>query len=216
MKPILCNTKVVQNIQAGIQTQDRRPIPKKVMADMRIAQHVGEVSDFYDSGYLQVNDESYIVDFAKYQVGDILYVRETWTHASMYWDGPPRDIPEDAYIWYRADSGDTPNWTDWRPNIHMPKWAARIFLKVTGVRVERIQDISHDDAIAEGVDTEGLCVCKPEDFQDFVRFCGNCGERAVDLAEEFKWNIWNPIYPGSWERNDWVFVYDFKKIKKPA
>jgi hypothetical protein len=100
------------------------------------------------------------------------------------------------------------------PSIHMPKWAARIFLKVTGVRVERIQDISEADAIAEGIDTDGLCICRPEDFLDQVRFCGNCMKRVIDLTDEFRSQIWHKIYPGSWERNDWVTVTDFEMCEK--
>ena len=75
--------------------------------------------------------------YAPYQPGDILYVRETWAESA------------DGYV-YRADNPDSDGW-GWRPSIHMPREAARIFLRVTDVRVERLRDITEEQAQAEGL-----------------------------------------------------------------
>ena len=95
----------------------------------------------------------------KWQAGERpwLYVRETWAGEASYDDVPPRDIPDDACcICYDADGA----WSDWdemthagrwRPSIHMPKWASRLSLRVTDMRRQRLQDISEEDAVAEGI-----------------------------------------------------------------
>ncbi len=80
------------------------------------------------------------------------------------------------------------------PSIHMPKWAARIFLEVTGVRYERVQNISEEDAKAEGVTPENAEVnCPGGAYKN--GFCG----------------LWESLYPGTWDKNIWVFVTEFKQ-----
>ncbi len=98
----------------------------------------------------------------------------------------------------------------WKPSIHMPRWASRITLEVTGVRVERLQDISEEDAIAEGVE------CWEErgydDAQDFYRNYHTGGD--LFTAKASYRTLWESINgPGSWERNDWVWVIEFKRIE---
>lgn len=96
----------------------------------------------------------------------------------------------------------------WRPSIHMPKEAARLFIQVTGVRVERLQDISDDGAKAEGANYRNG---KPVGFEE------KCRRSAIDRFTE----IWNstiksadlPIY--SWDANPWVWVIEFERISKP-
>lgn len=80
----------------------------------------------------------------------------------------------------------------WRPSIHMPRWASRITLEVTGVRVERLQDISEADALAEGVTFDPLMHTNPR---------------------EAYMHLWNAINgPGSWYANPWVWVVEFRKL----
>lgn len=79
----------------------------------------------------------------------------------------------------------------WRPSIHMPRWASRITLQITGVRVERLHDISEADAAAEGVHTDPACP-------------------AYDMYQA----LWEQINgPASWEENPWVWVVEFRRIK---
>lgn len=129
-----------------------------------------------------------------YQPGDILYVRETWKKA-----------PNGYYYyesWQRNDIADV---TKWKPSIHMPKEAARIWLKVTDVRVERLQEITDKDAEQEGAQPD-----YPFDY-------------AVDKwpnLEHFK-EIWNGTIKKSdidrygWDANPYVFVIEFERCEKP-
>jgi hypothetical protein len=203
MKPILCNTQVVQNILASRQTQDRRPIKFK--------KGLGEFVDKDDAWQWAVHNST----GPKYQVGDVLYVRETFCETTFIQCARTNNWDYEIIDGQRNDNGVLGNYAKcimyrthelscpvgkWKPNIHMPKKFARIFLKVTAVRVERIQDISIEDAMAEGVDDmEAMHTCAPASIAYIGVFSA----------------LWDSIYPGSWERNDWVFVYDFERCEKP-
>lgn len=123
------------------------------------------------------------------QPGDQLYVRETF-YAFLGWK-----------VLYRADDdGFLPD-DGWRPSIHMPRWASRITLEITSVRVERLQDISTEDCIAEGVSTT---------------LRGHDAE--VDMREQFR-KLWNSTIIGreieryGWNANPWVWVVEFKVVQ---
>ena len=127
-----------------------------------------------------------------------LYVRETWAAPHAYDHLPPRLIPQDARIHYAAteDRGGLL----WRPSIHMPRWASRITLEVTGVRVELLQDIDLADALAEGISDTGALI---------LDSAGN--EQGGPIAEYAV--LWEQINgPGSWDANPWVWVLDFKGL----
>lgn len=119
-------------------------------------------------------------------IGDLLYVRETWA------------LVNGCDYFYKA--GFKPNVVfqnvgelKWKPSIHMPKDAARIWLEITGVRVEALQNISSRDAVLEGM---------PENGQPFVG--------------QFK-NLWCKINGvGSWDQNPFVWIVEFKKVTKPC
>lgn len=127
-----------------------------------------------------------------YQPGDILYVRETWKRAlNGYY------YYED---WQRDDIADI---TKWKPSIHMPKEAARIWLRVTDVRVERLQEIN-----AEGIRNEGIS-----------SMAVHVGDMEIALKE---WkNLWNSTVKKSdincygWDANPWVWVIEFEMCEKP-
>jgi hypothetical protein len=124
--------------------------------------------------------------------GDQMWVRETWAH-------PVPGCEFQGGVSYRADHidprGDGPaHPMKWRPSIHMPRWASRITLEITGVRVERLNAISHDDAIAEGVS-------------------GGCGPGYSFACYEFK-QLWLSIHGhGSWDANPWVWVVEFRRVE---
>jgi hypothetical protein len=192
MKPILCNTQVAQNILVGRQTQDRRPIKPQPTVH-------GNGSWNWNYRAKGIQRYGLTVDYmkkelpacAKYQPGDILYVRETWT-TNFDRDCKPSEMDDNERIlYYASQSKGKQAICRWRPNIHMPEKFSRIFLKVTKVRVERIRSISYDDVIAEGCESGYRC----------------------STTKNFA-NLWESIYPGSWERNDWVFVYDFEKCER--
>ena len=97
-----------------------------------------------------------------------------------------------------------------RPSIFMPRWASRITLEITAVRVERLQDINEGDAFAEGVYDGTACRCAQP--LDFVRSCGNCGGRLVDAVDLYR-SLWESINgPKSWDLNPLVWVIEFKKV----
>ncbi len=138
------------------------------------------------------------------QPGDRLWVRETWDFLpdGVLANGKAATEPNQAVIRYWADTSlefrTVPhdfnpmiyNREKRRPSIHMPRWASRITLEITGVRVERLQDISEADAMAEGVYTDPACP-------------------ARDAFE----SLWEQINgPGSWDANPWVWVVEFKVV----
>ena len=103
-----------------------------------------------------------------------------------------------AFTVYRADhEGDTRG-AGWTPSIHMPRWASRILLEVTSVRVERLQDISEADAVAEGVD-----------------FAGHTDEIMHDYSPDERFSmLWESINgAGSWNENPWVWVVEFRRVE---
>ena len=137
--------------------------------------------------------------------GDLLYVRETWIKI-------PDPDPElgGFEIRYRAtDSVDSAWYGGWRPSIHMPKWAARTWLMVTGVRVERVQDISEDDVIAEGVRRVEEIDFDRDLYK--VHFESDAGKSSCPF-EAYAW-LWDSIYAKrglGWDANPWVFVTSYE------
>jgi hypothetical protein len=132
--------------------------------------------------------------------GDRLWVRETWQHSNH----PLGPYEPACDVFYRADYLDDPLGPDleksvdgirrqWRPSIHMPRSASRITLEVTGVRVERLQEISDEDACAEGGPLDATWPC------DWYR----------DL-----WNSLNAARGYGWSANPWVWVVEFKRIEQ--
>ena len=134
-----------------------------------------------------------------YQSGDILYVRETWKRAlNGYY------YYED---WQRDDIADI---TKWKPSIHMPKEAARIWLKVTNVRVERLQEITVDGCHREGINIETSAVTDGETLN-----------RKHDFSLEKFETLWDSTVKKSdidrygWDANPWVWVIEFERCEKP-
>lgn len=119
---------------------------------------------------------------------------------------------ENERFYYRWEPGCSP--LKWKPSIFMPREAARIFLEVTDVRAERLQDISEEDAIAEGVEVIGNAIGTPQ-YRDYLNRNGDhsAGGWPV-ISFQSLWEYINGA--GSWETNPWVWVYSFKRIEKPA
>lgn len=196
MKPILFNAEMVRAILDGRKTGTRRVV--KPQPVQKICYHAATDKWFYCNG-MDVGSECK----PPYQPGDILYVRETFSKA--YGKGYYYAADYDEHDVLPADRGDvsvSKNMIKWRPSIHMPKEAARIFLRVTGVRVERLQDITGVESIAEGVEPEAL---------------SSVGE---DFAIGMFHDIWDStIKPDDlsrygWQANPWVWVIEFERISK--
>lgn len=134
-----------------------------------------------------------------YRPGDRLYVREHWRTVPGVDDLAPRDlVPYLLPIRYEADgtvTSETMGWGRFRQGMHMPKWASRITLIVTDVRVQRLREISADDALAEGVtDAESTKFTRVAQFKEL-------------------WDSINGDRPGcAWRHNPWVAAYTFRPI----
>ena len=235
-KPILLSAPMVQAITDGSKSQTRRVVKLK-------SHHTIEERDdgkpwpwMYDSD----RDADHWLPCPYGQPGDRLWVRETfsgpWCMEAQ--DGsaaaPPSKWGESSRIWYWADGDPTyGDWTRPRPSIHMPRWASRITLEVTGVRVERLQDISEADAKAEGCDR--LDDDEPgyihRDEPDW-KLCPRCGgtrlytafgsnggalpdtdcEECNTYVKRYR-RLWESINGvGSWDANPWVWVVEFRRI----
>lgn len=192
VKPILFNTEMVRSILDARKTVTRRVIKHDVDAIL---------NSTYRKEHPEVDDKQIIskICMPPYQPGDILYVRETWAQAAAH------------TFFYRADK--TIQNILWRPSIHMPKEAARIFLKVTNVRVERLQDVTAEQARAEGCD--GRCECPSSGTYGSL----SCVTRDFSI-EKFE-TVWNSTIKKSdidsygWDVNPWVWVIEFEVCDKP-
>lgn len=186
IKPILFNTKMVRAILEGRKSCTRRLVKFLSGENPRWTGYIKDELMLYNG------KNEPCIRKAPYQPGDILYARETWKKA-----------PNGYYYyedWQRNDIADV---TKWHPSIHMPKEAARIWLKVTNVRVEQLQEITID-----GIRNEGLS-----------SMAVHAGDMEIAM-EEWK-NLWNSTVKKSdinrygWDANPWVWVIEFEQCEKP-
>lgn len=230
-KPILFNTEMVRAILDGRKTQTRRvikPQPKMILSyafagsgcgkwgypDKNAYQYWGD--KYKRTAELAPDDEKRMWK-PPYHTDDILYVRETWCKNKNYDE-----------FYYRANRGrniNAPYGLKWRPSIHMPKEAARIFLKVTNVRVERLQDMSEYDAESEGYKgcprehtiyyTDGgadMCLNADSECPFGYWYCNH------SVPEGFGIDIWNTTIKKEerdlygWDANPWVWVIEFERV----
>ena len=221
--PILFNTDMVRAILDGRKTVTRRvikPQPKSKLCYTFAGSDCGTwgypsktAHESWGEEY-RLPDNITKEDFGKrwnppYHTDDVLYVRETW--APIY---PGKESNEVCGYIYKEDSleeydnrypdGEDYQWGGkWRPSIHMPKEAARIWLKVTDVRVERLQEIAID-----GIRNEGLS-----------SMAVHAGDMEIAM-EEWK-NLWNSTIKKSdldrygWDANPWVWIIEFERCEKP-
>ncbi|HDV9412925.1 TPA: hypothetical protein RKV49_002396 [Raoultella ornithinolytica] len=159
-------------------------------------------------------------------VGDRIWVRETFQGPLFDYeqmeafleDSSKFEKPE--FCQYAADGGHRPEYQDaddnlrygWRPSIHMPRWASRITLEITDVRVERLNAISEEDAEAEGINMEALA--DSQDRYDCIADHNMTGRPTATGA--FKY-LWESIYGAeNWQANPWVWVIEFKRVEGGA
>lgn len=207
-KPILFSTPMVQSIIENRKTKTRRIVPSKILdAYYDYDDWANSVGKPEGIGVFRTFEKEYFLDACKYRKGDLLWVKETclWVlrdHASDLLEGA-----KDSTQWVYKASIDS-DWMGyakekygykWKPSIFMPKDAARIWLEITNIEVERLQDISEKDAIAEGI----FCM-------DYIG-----DEPKYSPIESFK-TLWESINGAeSWDANPWVYVLEFKRIEKP-
>lgn len=193
-KPILFNTEMVRALLSGQKTETRRLVKPA---------HLKVLESQYHIEHPEVQKKTLIEKLCEppYKPGDILYVRETWAQVAK------------SIFWYRATPPENCENILWRPSIHMPKEAARIFLKVTDVRIERLQEIDEAGATLEGC-REGS---QPVGGGPF----GIEDDPGEWTAREHFADLWNStIMPADlnrygWAANPWVWVIEFERCEKP-
>lgn len=217
IKPILFNTEMVRAILDGRKTCTRRVVKDGIPDDA-----MWGYTAFTPKGYIScrgVYADGYGEGFYKlpYQPGDILYVRETWGH--------PISLNSNKQYVFRADkiaeSGFKNDSHIWHPSIHMPKKAARIWLKVTDVRVERLQEITETQTEEEGFLFTPPCLHRTgENYCDIDGPCGNkikyCDMSAGELFGKVLWDSTikkSDIDIYGWDANPWVWVIEFERCE---
>ena len=207
-RPILFSGPMVRAILDGRKTQTRR-----IVKDLIFDPEHDLPCMITEDGPLAFPERFYdgSIKCPHGAVGDYLWVREAWA--------PLVVGNENDYI-YRADHHKGLEKRDgdqkWKPSIHMPRIACRLMLQITGVRVERLNDISGDDAVSEGIEAEvadqTMCFRNYLDEQDWFVHWGD-GKDWRDAAKESYQSLWELINgPGSWAANPWVWVVEFRKI----
>lgn len=233
MKPILFNTEMVRAILDGRKTVTRRPI-KVRLKDNEFSWQI--ITNKHSGEFIRIETLDEWEDEVRWihspvSPGDILYVRETFARPygkGFFYAADYQDVDI-----VPADCGNvsvSKNLIKWRPSIHMPKEAARIFLRVTGVRVERLQDMSEDDVVAEGA--ESLIQC-PNEHPTYnadgsygemcwnTDCCRHCEYINKSCAELFGALVWDSIIKKEdidlygWDANPWVWVIEFERCEKP-
>jgi hypothetical protein len=239
-RPVLFNGTMVRAILSGAKTVTRRPVvpmagrqrqwltPALLTQSPRLTMcRLSEV-DGGDLGAQMEHPKGGPLGWVRSPLGapgDRLWVRETWCPGDYWTSGVVHDPPED--IRYAADNSaisyatgeplriDTSDWSDpkrWRPSIHMPRWASRLSLDVVSVGVERLHDITEDDARREGIG--------PLWLQDGEQGCWYTGDPSkgakmhARTARDAFARLWSEVYgPSAWDANPWVWRVEFTRVE---
>lgn len=216
---MIFNGEMVRALLSGRKTQTRRPVKfpvhdKNLGCELAGNELAGELSA---GNYL---------NSAFGKPGDRIWVRETFQGPLFNYEQMDKYLEDSSkfekpeFCQYAADGGHRPEYQDaddnlrhgWRPSIHMPRWASRILLEITNVRVERLNAISEEDAEAEGIDMEALY--DSQDCYDCIADHNMTGRPTVTGA--FKY-LWESIYgEEGWKSNPWVWVIEVKRVEGGA
>lgn len=216
--PMLFSTEMVQSILAGRKNQTRRVV--KPQPDDDVLWNDDKFPRSFDSklkgwnGTVNETGESKEFRCPYGQVGDVLWVREKFSFTEE-WD----DIGQKFNYFYAADYEDS--FLTYKPSIHMPKEACRLFLKIKDIRVERVNEISEADAISEGIKHDSQ-------FNNYECYlCGNpngfhigatnmCDDGFYSNPIDSFASLWSSINSqASWQIGVWVWVIEFERIDKP-
>jgi hypothetical protein len=223
-RPIIFNGPMVRAILSGTKTQTRRVVKLQPTGEWKIDTPpvLGRITSKHHlkerfGVFVRLDIETCfplasLIPCPYGHPGDRLWVRETWAAPHAYDHLPPRLIPQDARIHYAAS--EERGGLLWSSSIYMPRWASRITLEVIDVRVERLQDISEADAMAEGVrgypfrPDEGWPICTGYMVGD------DDGKTTLHPKPQDPYRLlWESINgPGSWDTDPWVWVIQFKRI----
>ncbi|CDH33775.1 hypothetical protein [Xenorhabdus bovienii] len=203
--PIIFNADMVRAILDGKKTQTRRIFKQAVGSSLSVDYEYpwATLSWLYGDGPgHEVYERTLKMQCPYGKIGDQLWVREAFSDLARmrerFASAIGRSVETittsfEGDIAYRASLGSRADYLKWTPSIHMPRWASRITLEIIDIRVERLQDISEEDAIAEGVSAN-----------EFSPACYAFG------------SLWQFIYgvdnPQSWQANPWVWVIEFRRV----
>lgn len=198
-RPILFSTEMVRAIIDGRKTMTRRVVkPQPIDHISEVPRSIQNENDW--GKFLWEDEEGKSnLKYSPYgQIGDVLWVRETW---SPLVTGGDKNF---YLVLYKAD-GSEPSSVGWKPSIHMPRFASRIFLRITNIRVERLNDITEEDAKREGV--------KPID-NGYKQYLRTRLDKVTEYATYSFMTLWESINgKGSWDQNPWVWVIEFEVFK---
>lgn len=142
--------------------------------------------------------------YPRYQVGDVAYVKEPWAVEKIYDKYPPRNLPSNIEVWFNDELGG--NFLGrWRSPLFMPAWAARYHIKITDIRVERLEEITVEDCQAEGV------VYMPLPKVGWMEFGYTKPYNYTIEHFAYYWSLINKDYP--WGSNPWIWRIQFEKVK---
>ena len=211
MKPIILSTEDVRGILEGRKTMARVPV-KRSIVDRFVIDTWGELLGSFTDKFGDYPS----IDDCPYQPGDVLYVRETWK---------PEDYQLIDGIWscaivYKAGGlNGRVHWPEgsdsiydlclvWHSPVAMPREAARLFLRVTDVRVERLNQITNNDILREGFRSESCKIC----VHDGGSGCDHCF--AILNPFRKSWDARNAKRGYGWDSNPWVWVIEFERVEK--
>ncbi len=210
-KPILFSTEMVRAILDGRKTQTRRVIAGTPDNTYRMDTDDGK--EWF--AYYGVGGEGWLADLSipvkpRYRTGDALWVRETWCNINR-----PGIAPDYYYLADARNCEDyDPSEWKWRPSIFMPKEACRLFLRVTGVHAERVQDITEEDAGSEGVSWTDEA-CYNNGWHPTMSDPDSGGQPILQEGFHALWDSINAKRGYGWDKNPWVWVYTFERIDMP-
>jgi hypothetical protein len=247
-RPIIFTSDSVRAILDGRKTQTRRVIKPQLSPDLKWMGWIIGVGSNNDKSLgcaqwvdnFPLSTKTHTVKNPYGQPGDRLWVRETWINPFLTEERLPSEMPiRPKEIRYRADGVEYPRW---QPSFFMPRWASRITLEIVNVRVERVQDITEEDAIAEGIDylfskedcltTAGLIGTAPKDhgYKNYL-WHGDYGKYGIENRQSDSWpyqysgyknaigsysSLWEKINAKrgyGWDTNPWVWVIEFRKVE---
>ncbi|HTJ89511.1 MAG TPA: hypothetical protein VL356_04965 [Acidocella sp.] len=210
-RPIIFSAPMVRALLAGMKTQTRRLLKPQPFIDNTgnfcVPDKKGKAWNWGQHIDGKPCTRNY-VKTVRFKVGDRLWVRETWSVASVF-----TDVVEVRYRAHERAAHSNfveqiprararkpmATWPVWKPSIHMPRWASRLTLTVTDVRVQRLQDITSKDIAAEGI--------------DHLSFGGASGAFDQWLMHQFG-GLWDKLHgPGAWDANPWVAAITFELRK---
>ena len=219
-KPILFNTQMVRAILNGSKTQTRRLIKRRydnTVLEMKTDKYGTRLIEIqkdeegltfgkHEDGSTWRKLRAYIEPKPAYKLGDVLYVRETWKQATGGTAGPGLF---DTFLYKADEPQDTTGLMvegRWHPSIHMPKEAARIWLRVTNVRLQRLQDITSEDVDAEGCKEWAYSAATGELLPSAPTWFEILWDETVSEKDKKEYG---------WDANPWVWAYTFERIDNP-